>query len=433
MSAGDFCKKSGTVPPQAVAWLRLAMLALALATAYALAVVTLRLPAWSGDHREAFRIALVLHVELAVFCWLVLSLAAYWSRSLAGRAWRWTVWSAGLGLLIMAGSPLAGGVPVMADYFPWLAANLWFALGFFLISAGVLGLAVQRLGLHDDSGDVKGFGLRVAAMSLLSSALAGAITHLQGGSGGDVAWAAGHVLLFAHVMTMVTEWSVLASVPPRVMRQALVPQGLGVICLGFAPLWVAPGTTAFLDLYTASMAFLLMWAPLRVGVWVWQRRERLSPHARSLLVLGASLLLLGAVLGAVVGLGARGTTLTTAHYHAAVGAVVLSRMAGMYQLAGQWGIAAQWPLMRRQLVTYAAALVLLSGGLTLAAIDSAPRKTSAAELRVTGAWYRTGMAVAGTGSLLAVIGTAWFLINLRASPRTKRRFGSSEVILERTG
>ena len=75
--------------PIAHRWTQVACLAFALATLYALAVVAFRLPAWSSDHREAFRVALLLHVNLAVFAWLVITMAGQWARSLGERAWRW--------------------------------------------------------------------------------------------------------------------------------------------------------------------------------------------------------------------------------------------------------------------------------------------------------------------------------------------------------
>ena len=51
-------------------------------------------------------------------------------------------------------------------------------------------------------------------------------------------------------------------------------------------------------------------------------------------------------------------------------------------------------------------------GLALAAVEAAPRKTSAAETVAKGPYFRTGMAVSGVGGLLAMVGATWLVLNL---------------------
>ena len=70
-------------PPRA--WTLVACLAFVFATAYAVAVVLFRLPFFLGDHGHRFRVALVLHVELAVFFWLMATMAAQWAAHTPGR------------------------------------------------------------------------------------------------------------------------------------------------------------------------------------------------------------------------------------------------------------------------------------------------------------------------------------------------------------
>jgi hypothetical protein len=116
------------------------------------------------------------------------------------------------------------------------------------------------------------------------------------------------------------------------------------------------------------------------------------------------------------------TTLITAHYHAAVGAVVVSRMGMTYLAASELALAVtSVRAANRQIGAYALGLLLLSGGLVLAATENAPRKTSAAATTDKGMYYRAGMAVSGGGGVLAMIGAVWLVVNLtRRSPARKR-------------
>ena len=56
-------------------WTLTACLAFTFAMAYAIAVVIFRLPGQGFGNGHLFRIALALHVELAVFFWLIIPLA----------------------------------------------------------------------------------------------------------------------------------------------------------------------------------------------------------------------------------------------------------------------------------------------------------------------------------------------------------------------
>ena len=400
------------------AWTRAACLAFALATLYALAVVAFRLPAWQADHRDAFRIALLLHVNLAVFVWLALTMAGQWARSLGAAAWRWPVVAGVCGTVLLAAAPLAGGVPQMADYFPWLADNLLFTLGFALVSAGTLAQAVQRLcqPVHEGHGDS---ALRLAAWPAVFAPLAAVTAMLNGADGVDIAWAAGHTLLFAHVAMLCHEWTVHGGGQPRRAVRALSVLVFASAGLALLPCFLAPGTAAFRTAYSWSMIGLLWMPPFYVAFGLRKSgRERQAPVSGFALVISLSLFALGCLLGIAIALDGRPTTLVTAHYHAAVGAVAISRMGMAYRQTGN--LAAdplRWPSLRKQLAVYASALVLLTAGLTLAAVEGAPRKTSAAELVAKGAWYRAGMTVAGVGGTLAMVGTTWLLINLLGSGR----------------
>jgi hypothetical protein len=401
-------------------WTRAACLAFAFATLYALAVVALRLPAWQADHREAFRVALLLHVNLAVFVWLALTMAGQWARSLGSRAWRWPLAAGIAGTVLLAGSPLAGGTPVMADYFPWLGGNPLFALGFGLVCAGTLGMAAQRLCIPAGPGHA---ALRLAAWPAVLAAAAAAATALVGGNGTDLAWAAGHTLLFAHVAMLCHEWTVQGNGDATRSTRAVRWLVAASVLLAAMPLAFAPGSSGFRTGYSMSMIGALWLPPVYVALGLRSGAVRSArPVSRFALALSLPLFALGAALGAAIAWSGTPTTLITAHYHAAVGAVAISRMGMAYLHTGALALdAARWPAVRNQLAVYASALVLLTAGLAIAAVEGAPRKTSASEFVAKGPWYRAGMSVAGVGGTLALVGTVWLLVNLLGHERRARK------------
>ena len=274
------------------AWLALSGIALGLATLYALAVVTFRLPVFSGDNRLLFRTALVLHVELAVFVWLMTTMAARWSALPAHRTGWLPPGIAAAGTFLLAMSPLAGGTPVMLDYFPILADNRLFILGFGLICAGILLAALTALwsSASDDTS-------RAAAWATLMALLAALTTYLHPAAGiADIAWAAGHTLLFAHVIMLIGEWPRHAGVPlPAKGTRWLV---VSATLLPWIPLAAPPGSPLFLSLYSQSM-ILLLWPP---ALWVIVRLAVSSnvaapPFGRLTLTLSMSFFVVCCLLG----------------------------------------------------------------------------------------------------------------------------------------
>lgn len=401
-------------PPRA--WTLVACLAFIFATLYAIAVVIFRLPFFSGAHGHLFRIALALHVELAVFFWLMATMAGQWAAARGGAASRWPAALAAAGTVLLALSPLTGGVPVMADYFPWLSDNWLFFGGFALFCFAVLAAGVGVLGAPLAAG---WRGVELAAWPTLAAA---AIVFVEVLNGADhlteMAWAAGHVLLFAHLIILCRDWSALLGSGFRQLRAVLV--GLAVIgsSLLLIPFVFAPGTLEHRQAFTFAMTWLLWPLPIAVGAWtcirLWSDRRQ---DGLSRLGIGISfaLLMLGCLLGAAI---VGETTLVTAHYHAAVGAVAISRMSVAYLTAAETALAVPgWLAMRRQLVAYTVGLVLLAGGLVIASIEGAPRKTSAGELAVKGPYFKAGMSISGLGGLVAMLGAGWLVLNLVRRPR----------------
>lgn len=408
------------------AWTLVGAVAFVFATVYAIAVIIFRLPThWFGNE-QAFRIALALHVELAVFFWLMSTMAALWAAARdAQRSGSHTVRGlpslptlALIGTIAIAASPLAGGVPIMADYFPWLRGNPLFASGFGAFCVAVLLSALQTL-RHHMAHRAAATGSAASALPVLAAGAAGVSTALFGGASlGDLSWAVGHTLLFAHGAALCLELPGLTGASNKIPNRAARLLAACSCLLPLIPVLAAPGTPAFHTAYTESMRWLL-WPPLIIAAWACLPSSRRSPNpvpAYALLAYGIScvLLLCGLLLGSAI---SSATTLVTAHYHAAVGAIVIARMASTYLAAQTIARGSSVPrLAQRQLVTYAIGLTLLSTGLAIASLDHAPRKTSAAETVHKGQAYRFGMIISGVGGLFAMTGSLWLVINLGRRP-----------------
>jgi cytochrome c oxidase subunit I len=399
-------------PPRA--WTLVACLAFIFATLYAIAVVIFRLPFFSGEHGHLFRIALALHVELAVFFWLMATMAGQWAAARGAAASRWPAPLAAAGTILLALSPLAGGVPLMADYFPWLSDNLLFSGGFSLFCCAVLAAGVDVL----RAPPVECWrGVELAAWPTFAAATIVIVELLNGAAHwAEIAWGAGHVLLFAHVVILCRDWSALSGLrQPRAVLVALAVIGASLVLI---PLIFVPGTLGHRHVFTFAMTWLLWPLPIAVGAWtcfrLWSDGSR-AGLARLGIGISFALLVLGCLLGAAI---VGETTLVTAHYHAAVGAVAISRMSVAYLSAAETALAVPgWSAMRRQLVAYTVGLALLAGGLVIASIEGAPRKTSAGELTVKGPYFKAGMSISGFGGLAAMLGAGWLVLNLVRRPR----------------
>lgn len=391
-------------------WTATACLAFTFAMAYAIAVVVFRLPVDGLGNGHLFRIALAMHVELAVFFWLMATAAAEWSASRPAVN-PMPAALAALGTVIVALAPLAGGTPLMADYFPWLAGNSWFAAGFLIFCLAILWAAFGAIA--DGRGDVWR-PARASAWPAIIAALTVLSDHLNGAEGlAELVWGGGHALLFSHVALMCWEWSRLTGMASSLARRVVALLVVTSVVFPVLPFVFSPGSSSHHDAFTWTMVWLLWPAAIAVGlriVWQWRRGPVVPALAALVFPVSFALFVIGCGLGALID---GPTTLVTAHYHAAMGAVAISRMGMAYR---EWQVlgfgAVSLNAARRQLLVYAGGLVFLTAGLAIAAVDAAPRKTAAAEHRFKGPLYGLGMSISGVGGLLAMVGSSWLVINL---------------------
>lgn len=411
------------------AWLALAVGAIGLSTLLSFVLVAARTPGLSelAGLESNFRVALVLHVNLAALVWFLAIGSVLWSRLAdAGRPrWmplRWTGYGLALaGVAAMVAAPLADpGPALLTNYVPVLDSRLFLAgLTWFVIGA-LLSAAVALLPGGAVRTGASGFGLRLAALALLAAG----VSMVWGAAqlGGDLArsawfelttWGPGHIGQGAFTLLMLVAWMELARagglVPGRGLR-AILLLGLLPALLGLAlHLFLAPDTADFRKAHTLLMAFGTWPAPLAaVAMLLTARREGTAlSGARTALWLSVLLFAAGCVVGAFI---RTDNTMIPAHYHGTIGAVTLAFMGLAFLEVRRLGLRcppAAWVV--RQSVAYGAGLLLMVAGLAWAGLLGAARKTPLADDAVLAAERLFAHGLIGFGGAIAIAAALVFV------------------------
>ena len=418
---------------QIVAWLMLAVGALALSTLYAVLIVATRTPLLSGlsATRELFRNVLVLHVSFALIVWMLVCAASLWSLAAGSYSTlrRFAQILAYAGALSMALTPLLGAVPaILANYVPVLDSRIFlaglscFALGIVLCGASAASDIVQRL--KTNHYDVWHIG---ALLSIAAAAIAvgSFFTSLvQTGMPSSHAnfevlfWGPGHLLQFVHVLIMMTVWIVLGD---YVLGRAIAPHRwlIGLLIAGALPLLSVPYIHLASDVSTpqsrSAFTALMSWGAwpaavlmagyvimqlVQAGRTVWNKVETLA------LTVSLALFILGCIFGAAINAE---TTMVTAHYHGTVGAVTLAYMGFGYRMLQIFGYTVGH-LARWQLAVYGSGLLTLASSLAWLGTLGVPRKTPYVDQAEQTLGTMAAMGLMGLGGLLSLTGIALFVI-----------------------
>jgi heme/copper-type cytochrome/quinol oxidase subunit 1 len=127
-------------------------------------------------------------------------------------------------------------------------------------------------------------------------------------------------------------------------------------------------------------------------------------------LVSASLTVLGFGLGAAI----RGSnTMVPAHYHASIGGVTVAFMAMTYLLLGAFGYSIPSARLQRgaawQPLVYGVGQMIFAAGFGLAGAYGMARKAYGAEQAARSTAETIGLAIMGTGGLLAIVGGLMFI------------------------
>ena len=402
-----------------LAWLGLALGALAVSTVFALLLVISRTPLVADSlSPDFFAGALVMHVNLAVTVWFLAFAAVWWTLTLPAGGWRlawsgWTLAVAGVCALLLA--RLAGEHrAVLSNYVPVIDGPVFLA-GLTLFFAGI-GLVAWRALQGRGEGLAAGARLAAVVALLALGVMAGTALLLpDAGDYENLFWGGGHLLQFTHTLLLIAAWQVLAGradVPAPRLRPAAI-FALAAMPALFAPLilfFVPAGSEAWRQAWTEVMRWG-SW-PVAGGFGLWlalAMRRHPAPETsawRAALWLSLCLFAAGLLAGALI---REDNVMVTAHYHGTVGAVTLAFMAVTHHLLERLGLRrAPGRLLRWQFRLYGGGLLLLILGLFWSGLHGVQRKTPGAALPdPVQAWG--GMLLMGIGGFIGLAATVWFL------------------------
>lgn len=431
-----------------LAWWLLALLALGASTLCAVLLVVARTP-FLARGAEFFRMALVLHVDLAVVVWFLAVAAGLWLKALpvrgglAGLA-RGGFWLAGGGVLAMLVSPFdPASLPILANYVPVLDGSLFYlGLAAVLSGVGLAGLAsLAGLigGAPADAAVAPPAYWRWPVVAAIIAFLAADLVFLLAwrAAPGEVSldgrwWGGGHVLQVVHTLMLMAAWLYLG-------RQALARVALGHRCLlalvgsellaVLADLLIALAFPVDSPAYRAGFTAVMRWATwpapviLAVSLLLGYARQFREQRLNSLdcyLLASIGLFLLGCVVGA----GIRGETTTVpAHYHGTVGAVTLAYMVWARSYLADFGLVVrQGRLWRWQPLIYGLGIGLMVLGLAWAGSLGVARKAPHVDSAASAGMQHVAMGLAGCGGLLATSGAAIFVLGILLAIWKKRNY-----------
>lgn len=434
-----------------MAWLGLALLAFAVAAAFGLALLVLRLPGIGGEAAPALlRASLVLHALLATTVWFLALASAVWVLAAGGGrySFRWTIWGvAAAGVASLALTPIAQPGPALfANYAPVIDSPLFFAGLLAVVVASALcaldylrprrGLVAQLVMQPAPQ------AATAAALCALAAAVSAAlpIVALHGrrvvGYAELVSWGGGHLVQFAFALLLVAAWCVLvpAALPGRNGRR-----GLGVllaiqtlVAIGGLGLHVfSIDSPEYRKGFTWLMSVGAWIAPLPLGLWLLATFGRWRATVDAPTALGVTLSALLFVIGCSLGILIRAdNVMVAAHYHGTVGGVTLASMLLIYHWLHRWGA----PVASKRVT---GAIFGLSGGgmlVSIAGLAGAgamgwPRDLVSVPFAELNGEMLAATVVSGFGTTLAMLGAvmfAWLAL------RGLRKAVTPEALLEPT-
>ena len=452
-----------------ISWLRNGVFALAVAGLYSIILVLLRTPGLNNffSNPDIFKTALVIHVNLSVFVWLLAITCVIWSISKVQFGTEEIFAKLGCGaIVLMALSPLlSGGKPIMNNYIPMLE-NISFTIGLCLFAVVILMFCVQSIIGTLMQPRSLSYGARIIAATKCTSALLFIgvwICFTLSYYGIDrlseivpleidyyyemLFWSGGHLLQFIYTQIMMISLIALVEVwkggkinYPNIYEMLLWLNSVlaSFIFIGHINYDVSDGQ--FKEFFTKHMIYTAGIAPticiMVLLIELFQARKRHAPSFIAASFLAAILLFLS---GGLIGSAISGINVTIpAHYHGSIVGISIAFMGFTYLICfkaeieqylnssnvansssvissmyetlsygkGKWSGGHSSRVAARQIYVILLGQLLHIAGLALAGGYGVLRKTPGQELPFSAKFY---MGMMGGGGLIAIIGGLMFV------------------------
>jgi hypothetical protein len=417
-------------------WSAVAAGSLAIAGVFALLLAISRIPGieflafWPIDF---FRKGLVIHVVFSFVVWFAAMFSAM--AALAGARLGDGSSAGGLGLLSAGGVVLSmpllfvpallrRGEPTLNNYVPVIIDPLYYA-GLAVLGVSIALAAARLLIVSRPSAlrrDPIAATTAAAAVAMLIALLCFAIAlaalssaPLSFDFNEQLMWGGGHILQFVNTLLLLVAWTKLASpwcrdnlARPLAAASALLL--LGAVIGPLLYVLMAPFSPEQTRAFTWLQYLLGPPATIVAVALILRLRSPLPWREPAFLALALSMLLFA--VGGVLGLFVDGAdTRTPAHYHGMIAGVTLAFFGLFFStilpcLGRKAGSA-----RRQRLILHLFAWGQLAAciGLFIAGGHGAPRKVAGAAQGLTDLAPIAGMAINGTGGLIAVIGGVLFV------------------------
>ena len=395
-------------------WLHLSLASLLIPGISAIVLVLLRtLEVSQQQWGQLFKLALVIHVDLSVYVWMVSGVLFLWSfTTTINHKLQTTLFLiATLGAILMAGSVFIGSpTPILNNYIPVLE-SLWFFLGLGLFSLASVAMAV--LAFNSTLVNKLLAGILLIAVLLTLDSLRQLNLNLENYYE-FLFWGGGHVLQFMASLLMLKIWLIIhnscnLAIKARLQNFLFVLMALPVLYGLFIHLNYSVDSGE----YRLGMTDMMAWgngiAPIITAIFILSKIKINSLKNIAGISLYCSIFMF--LTGGLIALFIYGVnTIIPAHYHGSIVGVTLSIMGLIYYYLPQMGIE-----LTMKKTAYAQPIIYTLGqlmhilGLTISGVNGASRKT----LGVTGNLEHTNdisLLLTRFGGLLAVIGGIMFLV-----------------------
>lgn len=423
------------------AWLFLGIGALLLSGVFALLLVISRTPAIQNHipFIDFFHTALVVHVDLSVLIWFTAFASILWTmscRQVNPFDWLALALSISGTLLIVVTPFIVDGHPLMNNYIPVLQTPVFY-LGLSLYTGGLLIRIIHTLAfplpinLQTAAGALAA-GVWLSALAALAAIIAFIYTFIHmPGSLDPIAyfeilfWGSGHILQFTHMLLVFVVWIILLQqfktglqlFSPPVLATGLVLTFLPVLYSSLIYWRFEVTSGEHLQQFTLLMQYGSL-TSLPLGLIILNnliRREHgVTPD--SLLPLKRTVWCSGALFatGGILGFMIEGVNVVIpAHYHGSIVGITLAFMGFSYYLLPRFGFTLRGKalkLARIQPVIYALGQFMHITGLAWSGGYGVQRKTAGAAQGLDRLPEIAGMALMGTGGLIAIIGGILFVV-----------------------
>ncbi len=408
-------------------WIKLALASLIIPGITAIALVLLRtINVDQMEWGQVFKTALVIHVDLSVYIWMITGAILLWSinGNLGNKSQRHFFIVAAAGTFLIAIAAFINQPnPLLNNYIPVLE-SAWFFIGLGMFSFAALMLALSAFKSSS--------ALATKLMAILYFVAVYMTAHsyliLDTSSSGYyefLFWGGGHVLQLMVSLLMLSIWVKLYELNHVNLSSPLLS---GIYLIMALPVIYALYIHFVFNIdsieYRLGMTNMMIWgngiAPILLSLVILSKTKLSSLKSITGISLYSSMLMF--LTGGLIAIYISGiNTIIPAHYHGSIVGVTLSIMGLIYYSLEKLGYSIRLKrLAYAQPIIYTIGQLMHIGGLAISGSHGAARKTVGTVGNLAQA-TDLSIFLTRTGGLVAILGGAIFILIVYMSLKTKQQ------------